>query len=149
MNPISQKIRETIEAVKPALLVIAPETASRKASPEAWSKQEILGHLIDSACNNHQRFVRGAQNLARDFPMYKPVQWVEVQRYREMNWQELVELFYHYNLHLSRVIDNLSPEAMNNPCNIGKDNPVTIQFVVDDYLRHLRHHLEKILEKPI
>jgi len=85
MHPISPKIRETIESVKPELLAIAPDAAGRKARPEAWSKKEILGHLIDSACNNHQRFVRGAQNLAGDFPMYKPILWVEVQRYQEMN----------------------------------------------------------------
>ncbi len=31
---------------------------SIKLFPNKWSKKEIIGHLINSATNNHQRFVR-------------------------------------------------------------------------------------------
>jgi hypothetical protein len=132
-------------ASKPELLRIPPEAASMKRTPDTWSKKEILGHLIDSASNNHQRFVRAAQNIAVDFPTYNQNRWVEVQRYSEMNWVDLVEFFSLYNLHLCRVIDSLPAEALNNPCNIGKENPVTLDFVVEDYLRHLEHHIRQIL----
>jgi hypothetical protein len=146
MNTTSKRIRELIAATKPQLLNIPPEVASKKRGPDAWSKKEILGHLIDSASNNHQRFVRGAQNLAVDFPTYNQNSWVEVQHYGEMDWINLIEFFSHYNLHLCRVIDSLPEEALSNPCNIGKENPATLEFVIDDYLRHLRHHVEQILE---
>ena len=143
---ISEKIRETISAAKPKLLKIFPELASHKSRPGSWSKKEILGHLIDSASNNHQRFVRGAQNAAMDFPVYKQDPWVEVQHYNDLEWTNLIELFYQYNYHISRVIEFLPAESLNNLCNIGKENPATLKFVVEDYLRHLNHHLEKILE---
>lgn len=144
---VSEKIRETVLAVKPELLKISEDTASKKETPNKWSKKEILGHLIDSASNNHQRFVRAVQNAAMDFPPYNQNQWVEAQHYNEINWLDLVELFSQYNFHLSRIIDFLPSEALNNPCNIGKENPVTLKFVIEDYLRHLKHHLEKIVEK--
>ncbi len=145
MKTISEKIRETVTAAKPRLLKISPENADKKLNPDTWSKKEILGHLIDSASNNHQRIVRGAQDIARDFPTYHQNRWVEVQRYNEMNWLDLVDLFSQYNLHLSRVINFLPQKVLNNPCNIGKENHVTLKFVIEDYLRHLRHHIDQIL----
>jgi hypothetical protein len=146
MKTTSEQIREIIAAAKPELLKIPPEIASKKLSPDTWSKKEILGHLIDSASNNHQRFVRAAQNIAGDFPTYNQNRWVEVQRYNEMNWIDLVEFFSQYNLHLCQVIDSLPTEVLKNPCNIGKENPVTLEFVIEDYLRHLGHHIKQILE---
>ncbi len=145
-NSTSEKIREAITAAKPEILKISPETAGKKENPNKWSKKEILGHLIDSASNNHQRFVRGAQNIAGNFPVYNQDRWVEIQHYNEMNWSDLVEHFYQYNLHISKLIDALPGNVLDNPCNIGKENPVTLKFVIEDYLRHLKHHIEKILE---
>jgi hypothetical protein len=146
MKTTSKKIREIVSVTKPQLLKIPSEVSSKKPSLNTWSKKEILGHLIDSASNNHQRFVRGAQNLAGDFPTYNQNRWVDVQHYNDMNWTDLIEFFSQYNLHLCRVIDSLPQEALGNPCNIGKENPVTLEFVIDDYLRHLRHHIDQILE---
>jgi hypothetical protein len=146
MKTTPEKIREIVSAAKPELLKIPPDVASKKLTPDTWSKKEILGHLIDSASNNHQRFVRGAQNIAGDFPTYNQNHWVEVQHYNEANWFDLVEFFSQYNLYLCRIIDSLPREVLNNPCNIGKEGPVTLEFVINDYLRHLSHHIEQILE---
>jgi hypothetical protein len=148
MKTTSEKIRELIAAGKPKLLTIPAEVASKKPNPNTWSKKEILGHLIDSASNNHQRFVRGAQNIASDFPTYSQNRWVEVQHYGDMDWIDLIEFFSLYNLHLCRVIDSLPQEALSNPCNIGEENPVTLEFVIEDYLRHLTHHTTQILGSP-
>ncbi len=146
MHTISQKIYEMITTAKLRLLEISPDLASEKVNPDSWSKKEILGHLIDSAANNHQRIVRGAQNMAKDIPPYNQNGWVEVQHYQETNWQDLIELFWQYNLHLCRIIDFLAPEVLSNPCNIGKETPVTLEFVITDYLRHLGLHLGDILK---
>jgi hypothetical protein len=146
MKTISAKIREIVTPAKPRLLEIPPESATQKVSPDAWSKQEILGHLIDSALNNHQRVVRGALNAAADFPPYNQNRWVEIQAYNEMDWADLVEFWMQCNFHLCRVLDHLPEEALNNPCNIGKDKSVTLGFVIEDYLRHLMLHIDQILE---
>jgi hypothetical protein len=145
MKTISEKIREVVAAARPKLLKISSDSARKKVGLDTWSKKEILGHLIDSASNNHQRIVRGAQNVAQDFPAYNQNRWVEVQCYNEMNWSDLVDIFSQYNLHLCRVIDFLPQGVLKNPCNIGKEKPVALEFVIEDYLRHLKHHVEQIL----
>jgi hypothetical protein len=141
---VSENIRNIIAEAKPLLSGISQEAAGIRPFPGKWSKKEILGHLIDSAANNHQRFVRAAQNIAVDFPPYNQNKWVDVQCYNKLNWQELIELFYYYNLHISKIIDSLPDEVLNNPVNIGKENPVTLEFVITDYLRHLKHHVEQL-----
>jgi hypothetical protein len=146
MKAIAEKIRLVIAQAEPRLSKISPDVASEKERPDSWSKKEILGHLIDSASNNHQRFVRGAQNIALDFPTYDQNRWVEIQQYNKMDWIDLVDLFTRYNLHICRVIDALPQDVLDNSCNIGKENTVTLGFVIEDYLRHLQHHIEKILE---
>ena len=148
MKMIAEQIRKLISDSKPELLKISKEDARKKEGADIWSKQEIIGHLIDSTSNNHQRFVRGAYNVASDFPAYDQVQWVNIQCYNELNWPQLVELFTSYNLHLCRILDSLPGEVLNNPCNIGKENPVPLQFVIKDYLRHMKHHIARILENP-
>ena len=146
MKTIAEKIRLAVTQAEPVLSGISPDSASEKEHPASWSKKEILGHLIDSAANNHQRFVRGAQNVAVDFPPYDQNRWVEIQQYNKMDWPDLIGLFVRYNLHISRVLETLPQDVLDNPCNIGKGNTVALRFVIEDYLRHLQHHIEKILE---
>jgi hypothetical protein len=120
-----------------------------KPDPHKWSKKEILGHLIDSTANNHQRFVRAVNKVAVQFPTYDQDEWVRIQRYNETSWSFLVTFWSAYNSHLSRVIECIPEDAESFPCNIGKEEPVTLEFVVRDYLRHLQHHLKDILEEQI
>ena len=145
MQNISEGILEAIGHARVELLKISGVTAAKKERPESWSKKEILGHLIDSASNNHQRFIRGAQNLAGDFPTYNQDKWVAVANYDSLEWEKLVELFYHYNWLIAEVINFIPQEALSNPVNIGKDKPAALEFVITDYLRHLKHHIDKIL----
>jgi hypothetical protein len=145
VKTVSENIRELITIAQPKLLEISLESARHKVSLDTWSKQEILGHLIDSTLNNHQRFVRGALNVAENFPTYNQNRWVEIQGYNEMNWADLVYLLVQCNFHLCRVLDCLPEEALTNPCNIGKESPVALGFVIEDYLRHLKLHMGQIL----
>jgi len=116
-----------------------------KPTPKEWSKKEILGHLIDSAANNHQRFVRAVNKVAAQFPTYDQNEWVRIQRHNERPWPSLVALWSAYNNHLSHVIECIPEDAESSPCNIGKEDPVPLYLVINDYLRHLRHHLKDIL----
>ena len=145
MNAVSVRIRETVVAAQPRLLKISPESVVVKETPEEWSKQEILGHLIDSALNNHQRFVRGALNEAGDFPPYDQNRWVAIQGYNAGRWEDLVDLWAQVNLHLCRILERMPEAALDNACNIGKETPVALGFMIQDYLRHLNMHLEQIL----
>ncbi|MFB3787266.1 MAG: DinB family protein [bacterium] len=145
MLSIAREIRGLVDEITALLEGLTTEDISAKESPESWSKKEILGHLIDSACNNHQRFVRAACHAANAFPAYNQRDWIRVQRYQESDWGNLIILWSAYNRHLSDLIERIPDDALSSPCNIGKDDPVTLEFLAQDYLRHMRHHLNQIL----
>jgi hypothetical protein len=149
MKNVAGEIRIIVAQMTGLLSDLDPEKASFKERPDKWSKKEILGHLIDSAANNHQRFVRASYNAAAAFPPYSQNDWVRIQRYNESNWSDLLALWSAYNRHLSDVIERLPAEALSSLINIGKERPVPLDFVVRDYLRHLRHHVNQLLDKQV
>ena len=145
MKETANEIREIVKSATARLSSMNPQQVSIKRSPDKWSGKEILGHLIDSAANNHHRFVRGACGEAVDFPAYNQNDWVRIQRYNQSEWGNLITLWSAYNLHLCDIIELLPEEALSSPCNIGKAEPVSLEFVVKDYVRHLRHHVSVLL----
>ncbi len=146
MKEIADEIRSIIDRAFGRLAHMKDSEVSSKETPNKWSKKEILGHLIDSAANNHQRFVRTACNAAAAFPVYNQDDWVRIQRYSESEWAVLVTLWSSYNRHLSDVIERIPHDVLSSPCTIGKEDPVPLESVIRDYLRHLRHHVHRILE---
>lgn len=146
MNELPEQIISAVTAALPRLRALNPENARLKPGPKDWSKQEILGHLIDSALNNHQRFVRGAYNAAENFPPYDQNRWVEIQAYNDRDWNEIIDLWFNVNRHLCDIMVRLSERDLQNLCAIGRETPVTLDFVAIDYLRHMKMHLEQILE---
>ena len=104
----------------------------------------MIGHLIDSAANNHQRFVRAQQSSELVSPAYDQEKWVSVQDYNSASWPDLKELWRLYNLHLAHVIRRIPAEKLQVKCTIGGKDPVTLGSVIDLYLTHLKHHLDKI-----
>ena len=147
MKDVARQIRSLISTVEPQLSRMNHHEMEVKPDPHKWSKKEILGHLIDSAANNHQRFVRAINKIASQFPTYDQDEWVRIQQYNEMPWSFLVTLWSAYNSLLSHIIEHIPESAGSSPCNIGKEEPVTLEFVVKDYLHHLQHHLQDILGK--
>ena len=147
MKDIARQIRSLISTIEPQLSRMSHHELGVKPDPHKWSKKEILGHLIDSAANNHQRFVRAVNKAAGQFPTYDQDEWVRIQCYNEMPWSFLVTLWSAYNNLLSHIVEYIPESAGSSPCNIGKEEPVTLEFVVKDYLHHLQHHLKDILEE--
>jgi len=145
MKDIAKQLRSIIETVEPQLSRMNDDDMSFKPALNEWSKKEILGHLFDSAANNHQRFVRAVNKVADQFPAYDQNEWVRVQRHNERPWPALVALWSAYNNHLCHVIECIPEDAESSLCNIGSEDPVPLHFVIKDYLRHLRHHLKDIL----
>lgn len=137
-------LRHLVEELEPRLVKIGDEVAGRSAGPGKWSRKQILGHLIDSAANNHQRFVRLQLVDELHFPGYQQNEWVALNQYAESPWSELVALWASYNRHLARVIEYIDPKALGNVWDSG-NNRYTLEFIVSDYLVHLRHHMQQIL----
>jgi len=145
MKELAEQLVNVIAAADTRLRDMDESLAAKKTEPGVWSKKELLGHLIDSASNNHQRFVR--LQLADDLrlPKYEQEGWVRVQGYQTADWVSLIALWRAYNLHLARLIRDVSPEALAHTCHVGDGDEVTLQFLMEDYLAHLEHHLLQLL----
>ena len=125
---------------------IEDSEASIRPAPGKWSGKEILGHLIDSAANNHQRFVRLQLTPLLDLPGYDGDEWVRLQRYQERSWSDIIDLWQMYNLQLAGVIRLVDPKALRNIWHMPDGNDVDLEFIIRDYVVHMRHHLDQILQ---
>lgn len=147
--------RQTIETATARLQAMSAQEARRKRADGKWSAQQIVGHLIDSAANNHQRFVLAQLKDDLVFPGYQQEEWVQVQRYDAAAWPALVQLWQSYNLHLLHVMAHTPAEKLRTPCaqhtfdriawrTVSADEPVTLEYLMRDYVGHLQHHLRQI-----
>ncbi len=118
--------------------------ASAKPQSNKWSKKEILGHLIDSAANNHQRFIRLQAAARLDLPGYDQDLWVAAGRYQDRAWNDVIDLWEMYNRHLAAVIRNVDPKALRNVWRAPDGKDVDLEFIIRDYVVHMRHHLDQI-----
>jgi hypothetical protein len=144
VETLAGELTRLVDRTATTLSTIDTETARVKPGPDQWSIAEILGHLVDSAANNHQRFVRGQEVDPLVLPAYTQNHWVECQGYNATPWPDLVALWRLYNRHLASVIARIRPEALPVTCHIGDYDPVTLEFIVEDYLVHMKHHLAQI-----
>lgn len=155
MQPYVRELVDAVEAASPRLLAMSDEAAARRPAPGKWSAKEIVGHLIDSASNNHQRFVRAQLKDDLLFDGYEQDGWVERQRYVDAPWTDLVSLWRLYNLHLAHVMaaasedDRLRPRAAHSLDRVAfttveAGQPATLDYFMGDYVTHLKHHLTQI-----
>ncbi|MBF8294259.1 MAG: DinB superfamily protein [Bacteroidetes bacterium] len=134
----------------PLLQSISESESSIRPASDKWSKKEILGHLIDSASNNHQRFVRAQLSSEIRLPEYEQERWVRAQSYETESWENIVELWKSFNLHLLHVAAKIPVDKANSLCFIGENEPVTLEFLFSGYVDHVKHHLQQILtEHPL
>jgi hypothetical protein len=143
MQSIKQ-LRALINEVPLRLGKLSPSQVELKPSPAKWSPKEELGHLLDSAANNHQRIVRAQLEDKPKMPGYDGDAWVELHRYQQRNWQELIELWRALNLQLLVAAEGVPDSAWSRTCTIADSKPLTLKFVFEDYLEHMMHHLVHI-----
>lgn len=142
---VANHLRETIASTLPLLQALSDGEVSKRPAPGKWSPKEILGHLIDSACNNHQKFIRTMAEPSVEFVGYKQDFWVEQQHYNERPWHEILALWSAYNLHLAHIIEHTSASVLGNTIRIEGSAPFALGFIMPDYVEHLKHHILQIL----
>ena len=143
MQSVIDDFRRTIDTAYDRLLQFDEAASAEPLAPGKWSRKELLGHLIDSASNNHQRFIRGQLDESHAFPGYEQNSWVERNGYRDQSWSDLVALWRSYNRHLLHVLARLPEAKLNTSCTVGNSEPMTLGFIAEDYVAHLQHHLEQ------
>jgi hypothetical protein len=139
------EFRQILDAVPDKLSRISDADANGSSGIGQWSRKQILGHLIDSASNNHQRFVRGQLQEDLSSPGYAQEAWVSTQHYQERQWADLVAFWAAYNKHLLHLMASVPEDRRRHLCRIGGADPVTLEFVMEDYVRHLKHHMQQVL----
>ena len=152
MSP-ADRLRQSVRTAVPRLLAL--DAHDQRPAPQAWAPAETIGHLVDSAANNHGRFVRAAGGGGMVFEGYDQEGWVQAGRYRHADWRDLVSLWDLYNRQLALVIDGIPDSVLDRPHadhsldrtawqRVPGDQPATLRALVEDYVDHLRHHLEII-----
>lgn len=147
LSETSEKLISQVTKSREWLLGFGEIMVRHKPSADRWSIAEVIGHLVDSASNNHQRFIRAQESESLTFPKYEQNSWVTRNAYASANWESLVELWYHYNMQLARVLAQIPDGDLSKQCTIGENEPVTLEWLATDYLDHLVHHLKKIEER--
>ena len=153
MNQKMDKLAEVASQIEQAVSVrverwrnLPEPTLKSRVSEDAWSIKEIIGHLIDSASNNHQRFVRLqlTENLA--FPDYGQdnIHWVRIQDYQDRSWSELLDLWRLFNIQLAHIIRSVDSSCLSHVWQVDPKTSVTLFDLMTDYFRHLEDHLNQI-----
>lgn len=150
-------LKETVESSYTLLSSQLDNVSSAKApAPGKWSAKQLVGHLVDSASNNHQRFVRANFKDDLCFPAYQQEAWVVLQDYQNMDWQALLTLWRSFNLLIVRVMEQTPPKILTKArqkhnldkiafYRIPANQAVTLAYFMEDYIKHLEHHILQIL----
>lgn len=147
--------RQRIHAIYDQLIKISPDKAATPLAPNKWSPIQIMGHLIDSANNNHRRFTKAQWQDNMIFNGYAQADWVTVQNYQAANWQQILDLWKLYNLHICYLMENTPEEKLNRAVhehNLDKiamitvpaNQPTTLGYFMKDYIYHIEHHFRQI-----
>lgn len=140
------KLEFLISEVTEIVTAIDEVEFNLKLTPDKWSKKEILGHLCDSAVNNHIRFVK---ILVSDYPIaiqgYAQNDWVRANDYQNRYDQsDVLALWQQVNRMILRVMQRADSSDFQKKCVLPDKTEVTLEWLFNDYVDHLIHHLEQI-----
>ena len=148
-NRLASDIETAVNDACRQLRSLPFETIEARTKPGDWSVKEIVGHLVDSASNNHQRFVRLQVADRLVLPDYSQDNdaWVSIQSYQEATWDDLLALWQYFNLHLARIIRTVNETCIDHIWIVDENTSITLGELMIDYLRHLKDHLQQISEQ--
>jgi hypothetical protein len=142
---LSRQFGKELAAFRQTLFSLPPELANTPFRLGGWTRKQLLGHILDSASNNRQRFVRAAIQGEYTGPTYAQDEWVAAHGYESQDWQTLLRWWQAEHEILAAVVDRIPEERFGASCTVGDNAPVTLRFLIEDYLAHQRHHIDQIL----
>lgn len=140
-------LEATIDREIVYLRQLSATQAAQAPRPGAWSPKQELGHLIDSAVNNHVRFAGAAIAGSYNGPGYAQDAWVELHGYQSMPWLELIDLWYDHNRLLVQLIKRIPAERLTSPCVVSDGAPLELSALIGDYVLHMQHHVDHLLRR--
>ena len=145
--PITDGIKKVIEAEESFLRDLPVEVITLRRNKQSRTVKQILGHLIDSASNNHQRMVR--LQYSKDllfFPDYRQDNdlWIALEDYQNADWENLIQLWKFYNLHIIQVIKSVDLTKLDSFWCDFEGTKVTLKEMIEGYLDHLYLHINEI-----
>jgi hypothetical protein len=143
---VAEAFRRDLAVFEAALASVPAAIADVPWRPGGWTRKQIVGHLLDSAANNRQRFVRATIDGSYAGPTYAQEGWVAAHGYAEQSWEKLLEWWRVEHEILVSIVDRIPEDRMLSPCMVGENTQVTLQFLIEDYVTHQRWHLRQIEE---
>ena len=150
MRNKTKELEELIEIFKNDFSNLNESLAKIKLSQDKWTLKEIIGHLIDSASNNHQRFIRLQLSHDIEFPDYNKDEWLEIQNHQNMQFSDLLNLFVYFNMLMVNIISNIDESSLNNKWHVAWDENssfITLENLIIHYISHLEYHLNHFKER--
>ncbi len=141
---IAQQFRAELNALHATLLALPSALADIPWREGGWTRKQVVGHLLDSAANNRQRFVRAATDGHYAGPNYAQDAWVAAHGYSEQTWETLLRWWQTEHEILAAVVDRIPEERMDTECVVGTDAPVSLRFLIEDYVAHQRWHFGQL-----
>lgn len=145
MITAATRLEKILKDVPKKLKKITEKQSSERTLIGKWSHKETIGHLIDSAANNHQGFVRMQIDNNLHLPQYKQNEWVDVQHYNDRKWVDIIELWRQYNLHLLHILNSMDEFKLSNEAQFPENITLRLQFIIDDYIDHMENHLKQVI----
>jgi len=141
---VANAFSDDIEKLRDLLDDVPSDLANVPWREGGWTRKQILGHLLDSAANNRQRFVRACIDGSYVGPSYAQDAWVAAHGYVHLAWKTLLEWWNVEHEILRTVVERIPEERMDALCTVGDNAPVTLRYLIEDYTRHQFHHLGQI-----
>lgn len=143
MKHVTSELRKVITAYAKKFNEIPDEIFVAKPLRHKWSKQEVLGHLVDSAQNNLRRFICAQYEAHPPLIVYQQDFWVAANQYQNMEKADLIELWRLLNLRICAVLENMPEENYRKEANTGSLR--TVEWLAEDYVKHMKHHINQII----
>ena len=145
---LARLFRVELDSLHAALVALPPELADTPWRPDGWTRKQIVGHLLDSASNNRQRFVRASVDGHYEGPGYAQDEWVAAHGYAGLPWETLLRWWQAEHEILAAVVDRIPENRLGASCVVGDHEPVTLRFLFEDYLTHQRGHFAQLAPPP-
>jgi hypothetical protein len=140
---LSEQLATVVRQALPWLQALTEASASRPEKTGKWCAKEVMGHLTDSAINNHARMMRLQIETEPSLPGYEQMAWVGLQRYADREWVKVLTVWVALNEHFASAVGRIDKVLLANK-GIVAGGELTLGFLIEDYIAHMEHHLRAL-----